>query len=554
MCHKKYRTHLARHIKDVHKVQRAKAQQLAVLQAKKAKAEAFSSGFGAAPRNVSEETCRAVFGDMFDRPGFREKLSVVLDKVGATIGEQSPPQEDVAAESESGGERDSSSEEEEADENLKTKSLVKRYLPYKAPSNSPLMEAYSDFVTLSAKSTASSANKIANFSRYLGFALHESKASPEKEMQLMVNVDLAKKFIKTLEFKCKAAPATIYNYVKAVKGCLDNAAGFWPQLLPKGAIFRDKMRVALNTWKLLLTQWDRKYLDGKNQKLAEGNVNRADMGTCEEYFEDQAVRNRVNCALKRLAATKRTSTTFQISRESQDNKDWMTVIGFLMSKILVSNSVRSGVVQNLTIPEFLAAKGHGRAQSEFTIFVRTHKTSDKGVAAITVTKEDHRMMVEYLKLREALRTKVKSNRLFVTQGGLVVRSLHKDLNAWLKARRLPPITTNMIRKAVQTSAEEHPVEVQNRVSSALGHSSNTANLNYRAVTSREALRRHQAVRFVSLNALAMKLFESRGEELFPDADLPPRDEVEKLFRRELKSPRFKLSDATYASMLGLWEA
>jgi len=127
---------------------------------------------------VPEETCRAVFGSLFDKPGFSSKL--ILDKVRATMGEpplERMPKEDIESVSEDS--EGTEADKTEDDAKSKTKALVQRYLPHKAPADSKLIEKYRDFASLSAKSAASANNKVANFSRFLGFALNEA-ASPVK--------------------------------------------------------------------------------------------------------------------------------------------------------------------------------------------------------------------------------------------------------------------------------------------------------------------------------------------------------------------------------------
>lgn len=72
-----------------------------------------------------------------------------------------------------------------------------------------------------------------------------------------------------------------------------------------------------------------------------------------------------------------------------------------MTRLVIDNSGRSGVIANMTVAEFRAAvyqPGTDEDQARYRIFVSNHKTADQYGSAVIWAYEDlHRMMDMYLR-------------------------------------------------------------------------------------------------------------------------------------------------------------
>lgn len=103
-------------------------------------------------------------------------------------------------------------------------------------------------------------------------------------------------------------------------------------------------------------------------------------------------------------------------------RDW------LMTRLVIDNSGRSGVVANMTVAEFMAAVFHPGTeedQARYRILVSNHKTADQyGSAVIWAYDDLHKMMDIYLRTVRSQFTEAtpQVEQLFVSSNGMSLTS------------------------------------------------------------------------------------------------------------------------------------
>ena len=544
---------LGRHLVAVHPSQVKSAQHLEKLCADARRAALVQVVLRSDSRSSKLSSGRAqeIFGKLFYKEDFRHKLSLALSEVGSgllssredeqeELGQEELPQENLHQDS------DEDADLGKPEENNKsTKSKIKSQLGAK-DETSEVYRLFKSHMEVSSKTMRTAKNKCSNLARYLGFA-NQRRPNKKSAWELMVDTDVGQQFMKTLE-ECEATPATIQNYINDITAVLEEATRSWSSKVPKSTSFKSKISDAKAFWGKMKKRYSRKTTERKNKKLSTGNEEVVDLRTLYAYINDTKVKTNVDKALARLKSHAKTRTPFKITRKDPaESRAWNLVISYLIICLLVTNVGRTGDLQNFTMKEFKAAKVVGPYRC---IFIASHKTSDKGVKSLMVEKWIYTIMNAFAQIREKMQ--VESDYMFVTTGGQQFRTVHEDINEWRRQRDLPPITTNMIRSAVQTAAEIQDIETQKAVSSQLSHQLATAQRHYRHTNVQAAVQKYEVTRHVQNNGMALSLFKVKARQLFPGEEMPSFEEVEITVAYELQLQDFKLSDKTYESMKTIW--
>jgi len=100
------------------------------------------------------------------------------------------------------------------------------------------LKEYENYVSKKSSGKGSAKQKVANFAKYLGFALKKCKKG-KYELEAVIDTNVGEKFLAALANECKASAATKLNYIKAIKTCLANTDTQWPELAPKSNKFKE---------------------------------------------------------------------------------------------------------------------------------------------------------------------------------------------------------------------------------------------------------------------------------------------------------------------------
>ena len=211
--------------------------------------------------------------------------------------------------------------------------------------------------------------------------------------------------------------------------------------------------------------------------------------TSENLYQICNGDQRIN-AIKQLGnSSKETSQGTEVQRIINDRthcevRDW------LMTRLAIDNSGRSGVIANMTVAEFRAAVYHpgiDEDQARYRVFVSNHKTADQYGSAVIWAYEDlHRMMDIYLRTVRSQFTAANSQveQLFVSSNGMALTSSQVSTSVWRTFQREGiftegRISATIIRKSLATGMHVHMPDEKEHLAALAQHKTLTQSRYYR---------------------------------------------------------------------------
>ena len=157
----------------------------------------------------------------------------------------------------------------------------------------------------------------------------------------------------------------------------------------------------LNAQRDLMSSWSstqkKKALRRKLQKHKEDFKK---LITSENLYQICHGDQRINAVKHLGSSSKETSQGTEVQRVISD-KTHVEVTDWLMTRLVIGSSGRSGVIANMTVTEFMAAVYHLGTDEDlarYRILVSNHKTADQyGSAVIWAYDDLHKMMDIYLR-------------------------------------------------------------------------------------------------------------------------------------------------------------
>ena len=220
---------------------------------------------------------------------------------------------------------------------------------------------------------------------------------------------------------------------------------------------------------------------------------------------------------QRIKAIKQLGTT---SDETNRGEDVQRVINeqahcevrdWLMTRLLIDNSGRSGVAANLTVKEFKEAKFYEGTEEDLArwrILVEKHKTAENyGAAVVWVYDDLYKLLDMYLRtVRGQFITSVpKVEQLFVSNNGLPLTSSQVSTSVWRTFQREGIMTegrisATILRKSLATGMHVYMPDEKEHLAALAQHKAQTQSKYYRVHDKvREAdLGRRAVSKFVSL--------------------------------------------------------
>ena len=132
-----------------------------------------------------------------------------------------------------------------------------------------------------------------------------------------------------------------------------------------------------------------------------------------------------------------------------------------MTRLVIDNSGRSGVIANTTVTEFMAAVYHPGTeedQARYRILVSNHKTADQyGSAVIWAYDDLHKMTDIYLRTVRSQFTAATAQveQLFVSSNGMPLTSSQVSTSVWRTFQREGIVTEGRISATIM---EERPLK------------------------------------------------------------------------------------------------
>ena len=210
----------------------------------------------------------------------------------------------------------------------------------------------------------------------------------------------------------------------------------------------------LNTHRGLMTSWSsaqkKKVLRRKLQKHEEDFKK---LITSENLYQICHGDQRINAVKQLGSSSKETSQGTEVQRIISD-KTRVKVRDWLMTRLLIDNSGRSGVIANMTVTEFLAAVYHPGTDEDlacYRILVSDHKTADcYGSAVIWAYDDLHKMMDIYLRTVRSQFTAATPHveQLFVSSNGMPLTSSQVSTSLWRTFQREGIVTEGRISATI----------------------------------------------------------------------------------------------------------
>ena len=189
-------------------------------------------------------------------------------------------------------------------------------------------------------------------------------------------------------------------------------------------------------------------------------------------------------AVKQLGnSSKETSAGTEVQRVISD-KTHCEVRDWLMIRLVIDNSGRSGVVANMTVAEFMAAMfrpGTEEDQARYRILVSNHKTADQyGSAVIWAYDDLHKMMDMYLRTVRSQFTEAtpQVEQLFVSSNGMPLTSSQVSTSVWRTFQREGIVTegrisATIVRKSLATGMHVHMPDQKEHLAALAQHKTTT---------------------------------------------------------------------------------
>ena len=246
----------------------------------------------------------------------------------------------------------------------------------------------------------------------------------------------------------------------------------------------------LNARRDLMSSWSsaqkKKVLRRKLQKHEEDFKK---LITSENLYQICHGDQRIN-AVKQLGnSSKETSQGAEVQRIISD-KTHCEVRDWLMTRLVIDNSGRSGVIANMTVAEFKDAVYHSGTdedQARYRILVSNHKTADQyGSAVIWVYDDLYKMMDMYLRTVRSQFTAAtpQVEQLFVSSNGMPLTSSQVSTSVWRTFQREGIVTegrisATIIRKSLATGMHVHMPDEKDHLAALAQHKTLTQARYYR---------------------------------------------------------------------------
>ncbi|CAJ0952704.1 unnamed protein product [Ranitomeya imitator] len=173
----------------------------------------------------------------------------------------------------------------------------------------------------------------------------------------------------------------------------------------------------------------------------------------------------------------------KIRAGSKAKEHQLQILNYLECLLVLKHGQRPEVIQHMTVSEWKERVHHQYKGEDFVaIGVKEHKTSTQQVASFVLTPtEEEWFNVYFTHVRPVLSSTDNSeDPFFVSTTGKAIYNVTNDMNRLHRKYNLPLVTSQMVRKLLETWTNSRYTDVQQRlVARYLAHSNITADRSYR---------------------------------------------------------------------------
>jgi len=498
------------------------------------------------------EVMDEIWGNLLEDPEIRAKVkkTCLVGGLKFDVGRPTPEESTRPTSQEQADASSSDSSESDEEDNRDEDSATVRQrkkdlnLHLRVPGDHQVIIEFEAALKKHSKSEDNVRKTVDRVASFLAFA--ELQHPSAQGYMAVVNIKASKEYM-SLNKKAGVANATRLTYAKSMATLLQlmkTRQRKMPSVPWESAGYEDKYNEAVIFWQDYRRKTGRKTLKDRDEKLAKGEEVIADLGACYAYLDDPIVRQKFNANMERIRAFARVRSPLTFGRgDVHEVLAYNSVVRYVMMNIIIRNGgMRTGTVQNLRLQEVAGAADDGVGNR--IIQISRHKNDNDGNASFVLSNQDYAHLTELIAIREKIRCdKGNKTRVFVTTQGKKFPTHSKEINTWMATRNLPKITTNSIRKAVETAAASHSLEAQKMVANRLNHSLQTADNNYRAQTTSTIMREFEALQNVVNNERAIKHIRENKDILFAGMETFPNvQDLSAILAQELGIAGLELSE------------
>ena len=251
-------------------------------------------------------------------------------------------------------------------------------------------------------------------------------------------------------------------------------------------------------------------------------------------------------AVKQLAVTSEETQGGESASRMLSDKSHCEVRDWLMTRLLIDNSGRSGVAANITVNEFNEAvfyPGTEEDNARYRVDVKEHKTAGiYGAANVWIYDVLYLLIEMYMRTvrKQFVASDSQVEKVFVSSNGLPLTSSQVSTCVWRTFQRegvelRGKISATTIRKSLATGMHVHMPQERDHFASLAQHKTDTQAKYYRVHDKvvETDLGRRAVKKLVSLQTSEDSQAKKEGE--IPDAWKPEETELKKVFQQEIET-------------------
>ena len=252
-------------------------------------------------------------------------------------------------------------------------------------------------------------------------------------------------------------------------------------------------------------------------------------------------------AVKQLAVTSEETQGGESASRMLSDKSHCEVRDWLMTRLLIDNSGRSGVAVNITVNEFNEAvfyPGTEEDNARYRVDVKEHKTAGiYGAANVWIYDVLYLLIEMYMRTvrKQFVASDSQVEKVFVSSNGLPLTLSQVSTCVWRTFQRegvelRGKISATTIRKSLATGMHVHMPQERDHLAALAQHKTDTQAKYYRVHDKvvETDLERRAVKKFVSLQTSEDSQAKKEGE--IPDAWKPEEtEELKKVFQQEIET-------------------
>ena len=355
--------------------------------------------------------------------------------------------------------------------------------------------AFKKYLIVAEGKEEESANRInADVAHFFNYASTMSQSTSCNYTDLLLDTHVLLNYFNHLKLEKCLAPTTVADKIKKLHHAIDYT------------ILENKNNLHLlnecNHVNVLISKWGKSLSkEIKKQRIQQSLRSEKDIEMAKDpsqFWEHPNVTMEVNSILQDKENT------------SYTKEEHNLILAYLSAILIYNNAQRPGIVENMTIDEFMDRQKVGEKKVLIRVF--KHKTSITGPANVIINCNTERLMLLYLQKFRANLTPITNklnNRLFLTYTGNSFRKIYETIKATAETFcHIEMPTPSVYRKLISTTGFSELDERDMRsLNKHMSHSYDTSKRYYQLPPAEKSVVAHNTI-----SKLKKKAFFTKQED------------------------------------------